>query len=104
MSSSKIGAWKLDYAKATQIKEICEKTTLTDGQIAAAFGISRCHVNHIRHERRWWDVESNTNPQVKEESVANPLKMIHDFMTKWGIEKLEYQDISIFMIKSDVTH
>ena len=98
MTQDKKGAIKLNYETAAQVKEICETTDLTDGQIAKAFGVSRCHINHIRHSRRWWDVEVNTNPQPKEESVSNPLKMIQDFMTQWGIEKLEYQDIQIFMV------
>jgi len=97
MTQDKKGAIKLKYETAAQVKEICDTTDLTDGQIGKAFGVSRCHINHIRHSRRWWDVEVNTNPQPKEESVSNPLKMIQDFMTQWGIEKLEYQDIIIFM-------
>lgn len=103
MNQDKPGAIKLNYETAAQVKEICNTTNLTDGQIGKAFDISRVHVNHIRHSRRWWDVEVNTNPQQKGESVSNPLKMIQDFMIEWGIEKLEYQDIHIFMnINNDV--
>jgi len=102
MTDSKIGAWKLDYQKAAQIKHLCKTTQLTDGQIASAFNISRVHVNHIRNDFRWADAVytdlDSITPQPKEESVSNPLKMIQDFMTQWGIEKLEYQDIQVFMV------
>jgi len=102
MTDSKIGAWKLDYQKAAQIKKLCKTTELTDGQIAAAFNISRVHVNHIRNDIRWSDAVytdlDSILPQQKEESVSNPLKMIQEFMSQWGIEKLEYQNIEIFMI------
>lgn len=101
MTQDKKGAIKLNYESAAQVKEICETTKLTDGQIAKAFDISRVHVNHIRHSRRWWDIEDKVYPHNERESVSNPLKTIQEFMKQWELEKLEYQDITIFMFKSD---
>ena len=90
---NKTGAWKLDYDKATTIKLLCDTSELTDGQIADIYNVSRVLINHIRHNRRWDDVplqEEKINP-------FNPLKSIQEFMVEWEIDKLEYQNITVFM-------
>lgn len=92
-NKTKTGAWKLDYDKATAIKLLCDTSELTDGQIADIYNVSRVLINHIRHNRRWDDVplqEEKINP-------FNPLKTIQEFMVEWEIDKLEYQNITIFM-------
>lgn len=98
---TKIGASKLNYNTAERIKTLCETTDLTDGEIGRVFDISRPHINHIRHSRRWFDVES-ISTHIKEEKVSkNPLKMIHDLMVNYGLDKLEYGDMEVFMYKEN---
>jgi hypothetical protein len=92
-SKTKSGASKLDYNKATAIKLLCKTSTLSDGEIGDLFGVSRVLINHIRHNRRWDDVPH----QEEKENPFNPLKTIQQFMKEWEIDKLEYQNITIFM-------
>ena len=44
---------KLSKKKVKQIRILCEGTTLKDSQIAQMFGVSRKHINAIRHRKRW---------------------------------------------------
>jgi len=48
-----MGRIKLDVNDVIMIKDLCIKTSLTDTQIAKAFGVSRKHINAIRHGKRW---------------------------------------------------
>lgn len=99
-NKTKSGASKLDYDKATAIKLLCQTSQLSDGDIADIFGVSRVLINHIRHNRRWDDILL----QDEVESPLNPLKTIQEFMTEWEIDKLEYQNIQIFMINPPDNH
>ena len=92
-NKTKSGASKLDYDKATTIKLLCQTSQLSDGDIGDIFGVSRVLVNHIRHNRRWDDIVL----QEEEKNPFNPLKSIQEFMVQWEIDKLEYQNIQIFM-------
>ena len=92
-NKTKAGASKLDYDKATTIKLLCQTSQLSDGDIGDIFGVSRVLVNHIRHNRRWDDIVL----QEEEKNPFNPLKSIQEFMVEWDIDKLEYQNIQIFM-------
>jgi hypothetical protein len=48
-----MGRVKLDVNDVMMIKDLCINTTLRDTQIAKAFGVSRKHINAIRHGKRW---------------------------------------------------
>lgn len=92
-NKTKSGASKLDYEKATAIKLLCQTSHLSDGEIGSIFGVSRVLINHIRHNRRWDDILL----QEEEKNPFNPLKSIQEFMMEWEIDKLEYQNITIFI-------
>jgi len=100
-NKSKTGATKLNYETAERVKKLCETTDLIDSEIASVFNISRVHVNHIRHARRWFDVEVITTPTEENKVSENPLKMIHDLMVNYGLDKLEYGDMEVFMYKDN---
>jgi hypothetical protein len=44
---------KLSVKKVRQIRILCAGTNLTDTQIAKLYGVSRKHINSIRHRKRW---------------------------------------------------
>lgn len=44
---------KLDKQDVSQIKWLCENTTLIDKEIALLFNVSRKHINSIRNKKRW---------------------------------------------------
>lgn len=94
MTHTKSGASKLDYNKVKTIKMLFQTTDLRDGEIAEIFDVSRVLINHIRNERRWDD--SDYRPLV--DNPFNPLKNIKDFMDTWNIDKLEYQNLKVFMV------
>lgn len=48
-----VGAYKLDENQVSQIRNLFENTTLTDGQIAIMYNVSRPHINLIRSGKRW---------------------------------------------------
>jgi len=95
-NKTKTGASKLNYKTAQEIKDICSLTKLTDPQIADIYGVSRVLVNHIRHNRRWTDVSTTQ----EKEMVCRPLKMIHQMMTEYELDSLEYQGMTIFMLNT----
>ena len=48
-----IGAWKLNEEQVEQIKSFISTTNISDSRLAEMYDVSRVHINHIRHGRRW---------------------------------------------------
>ena len=48
-----IGASKLNEKDVEVIKYLFQRTQMTDTEIGNAFGVSRVHINRIRHGKRW---------------------------------------------------
>jgi len=44
---------KLSVKKVRQIRILCAGTSLTDTEIGKLYGVSRKHINSIRHRKRW---------------------------------------------------
>ncbi len=44
---------KLTLKKVRQIRLLCMTTHMTDTQIGDMYGVSRKHINAIRHRKRW---------------------------------------------------
>jgi len=50
-----IGASKLNEKDVEVIKYLFIRTSMSDTEIGDAFGVSRAHINRIRHGYRWND-------------------------------------------------
>jgi hypothetical protein len=61
-----MGQIKLDKNNVKEIKFLCNTTTLIDREIAKMFGVSRKHINAIRHGKRWNYEYEETNQNNQE--------------------------------------
>ena len=94
------GQSKLDYNDIELIKD-CFTKGLSDTEIGQIFNVTRNHINHIRNNRRWYDLNERPqkvyHPTREGETPLNPLKTIQHFMKRWNINMIEYQDICIYL-------
>lgn len=85
--TSKGGAYKLTHERVEVIRELFKFRDIKDADIANLFGVSREHINSIRHNNRWADDNTVRSNNYREFTKTND-KVIRDNIKKQLINKL----------------
>ena len=90
-----IGAHKLTQEMVLEIKELFLTTKLRDGEIGKKYGVSREHINRIRHGRRWND---ETRSFIMKDGVVFDIQTQRPVIKKKTIFKRVCRSIGYFFL------